>query len=181
LELAQQVINVIQSYNEEKGLFEEEFETMKNGSENLETTIRTECQMINSEVSGVGTQMELHQAVLQEVWVGIQILKAQDDRIVEEASELFQEPRMEMAIMSKRRTDNSVRILAIQGTNKRIQDGMNHLTKNIDQVNIILTSITKSLKEVPSKQELSEHAVAMDEQVVQIQEVNTGLTTTMEK
>lgn len=37
-----------------------------------------------------------------------------------------------------------------------------------------------SLEEVPSKKDVREHVSAMDEQMVQIQEVNTGITTAME-
>jgi hypothetical protein len=54
------------------------------------------------------------------------------------------------------------------------------MNSKIDKVNEVLESIKSSLKEVPSRRELIEHASAMDEQIVQMREVNTGLTTPME-
>jgi len=112
--------------------------------------------------------------------VGIHILEAQDDSIVQEASKLFPGARTVMAAISKRIKDNSCQILTIEGMNKKIQDGsIKDFSKKINNVKTILPSITKSRKEVPSKRELRKHQVAMDEQVAQIQEVNIGLTTAM--
>jgi hypothetical protein len=56
---------------------------------------------------------------------------------------------------------------------------MKALTKKSDDINTILSSKTKSLKKVQSKMEFREHALGMNKQFVQIQEVNTGLTTAM--
>jgi hypothetical protein len=54
------------------------------------------------------------------------------------------------------------------------------MNSRIQQVNDVLDSIETSLREVASRCELREYATAMDEQLVQMQEVNTGLTTAME-
>jgi hypothetical protein len=64
--------------------------------------------------------MELHQAVLLEVRVAIQILHSEDNSIADEASKVFQSGTNETAALSTRVTDNSVNLLAIQGTNNRI-------------------------------------------------------------
>jgi len=83
--------------------------------------------------------------------------------------------------MSKRVTSNSLQLLATQGTNKKIQNDLRDLTVKVDGVNKTLSSITKSLKEIPSKNELRDHAILMDEQIERVQEVNTGLTMAMEE
>jgi Zn-finger domain-containing protein len=54
------------------------------------------------------------------------------------------------------------------------------MNSKIAKVNEVLGSIKSSLKEVPSRKELKDHATTMDEQLVCMQEVNTGLTTAME-
>jgi len=54
------------------------------------------------------------------------------------------------------------------------------LSKRIDEVNKAMTAVTTSLKNVPSKGELHRHELAMEEQMQQVANVNTRLTTTME-
>jgi hypothetical protein len=93
--------------------------------------------------------MEIHQAVLQEVQVGINILDAQCDNKVEEASKLFPGATTEMAAMSKRIKDNSCQILTIQAINKKILDGIKDISKKINNVETILPSITKSQNKEP--------------------------------
>jgi hypothetical protein len=55
------------------------------------------------------------------------------------------------------------------------------LLKRIDKVNNVMTAITTSLKQVPSKRELQLHTNQMEEQMQQVAEMNTGLTTAMEE
>jgi len=179
-ELAQQVMHVIQACNEEKEIIEDDFESVKNNIRILETRIQTERQRIDSDVSGVSFQMEMQQAMLKELRFGIHILQSQDSQIVEEAGQLFQGIRAEMEAMSKRITANSIQLLANQNRNKKIQEDIQGLTLGVENVNKTLSKIRDSLKEIPSKQELRNHAVLMDEQTMKIQEVNTGLTTAME-
>jgi hypothetical protein len=82
--------------------------------------------------------------------------------------------------ISKRITSCDAQILAVKGTNIGLQRSLKDMNSKIQKVNDVLESIKNSLKEVPSRRELREHATAMDEQLVQMQEVNTGLTTAME-
>jgi len=65
-ELVQRIDHVIEACNKEKGISEEQFRSVDDGIQILESRLRTERQEIDSEVSGVGTQMDLHQAILSE-------------------------------------------------------------------------------------------------------------------
>jgi len=58
---------------------------------------------------------------------------------------------------------------------------MKDLTTKVDGVNKILSRITNSLKEVPMKKELRDHAILMEDQTMRVQDVNTGLTMAMEE
>lgn len=58
LELAQQVIHVIQVCNEEKEILEDEFDMVKNNIEIVETCGNTERQSIDSKGSRVRCRME---------------------------------------------------------------------------------------------------------------------------
>jgi hypothetical protein len=66
-ELAQQVVHIVQACNEEKEILEDEFESVKANIEILEPRIYTDKQRVDMEVSGVGTQRKLQEAVLQEI------------------------------------------------------------------------------------------------------------------
>jgi len=179
-ELAQQVMHIIQACNEEKEIIEDDFESVKNNIQILEKRIQTERQRINLDVSGVSSQMEMQQAMLKKLRFGIHILQSQDDQIVEEASQLFQGTKTEMEAMSKRITANSILLLANQINNREIQEDIQGLMLGIESVNKTLAKIRDSLKDNPSKQDLWNHVLLMDEQTKKIQEVNTGLTTAME-
>jgi hypothetical protein len=85
-----------------------------------------------------------------------------------------------LEIIGNRITNCDGQILAIKGTNIGIQRSLKDMNSKILKVNEVLGSIKSSLKEVPSRRELREDATAMDEQLVQMREVNTGLTTAME-
>jgi len=123
----------------------------------------------------------MHQAVLKELRSGIHILQSQDNQIVEEATSLFQGMKSEMEAINKRITSNSIQLLAHQNTNKKIQEGMTEWTGKVDPVNKILSSITRSLKDISTKKELRDHAIWMEEQTKRVQEVNTGLTMATEE
>jgi len=140
----------------------------------------TEQIRIESEVQGVGTAVYLQEAILQEVRSGISVLQAQDNQIVQEASSLFDRIRSEMTNMSKRISDNSLQILAVKNSNQNIQKNIVSLTKKLDEVNRVMAAITDSLKDIPSKKEMRQHAQRMEDQVAQIAEINTALTTAME-
>lgn len=99
---------------------------------------------------------------------------------MEEASEHFQGAWTKMTALSKPTMDNDIQIFAIRGTNTKIQMGMKALTSKIDNIEKVLSSNTKSLREVPLQMDLLEHVTSMQVYMAQIQEVNTALTTTME-
>jgi len=138
-------------------------------------------QRIDSDVSGVSSQAEMQQVMLKELRFGIHILQTQDNQIVDEANQLFQGMKTEMEAMSKRITANSIQLLANQNTTKKIQAEIQGLTLGVDSVNNVLSKIRESLKGVPTKQELRNHAFLMEEQTMKIQEVNTGLTMAMDE
>jgi predicted nucleic acid-binding Zn-ribbon protein len=125
--------------------------------------------------------MQLQEVVLQEVRSGVNILQAQDNQIVQEANSIFEAHKNELEAISKRVTKCDGQILAIKGTNIGIQRSLKDMNSKIQKVNEVLQSIKKNFKEDPSRRELEEHATAMDEQEAQVQEVNMGLTTAMER
>lgn len=84
----------------------------------------------------------------------MKILPVRDDETMEEASEMLHRGRIKIAAISKRTMGNSVTVFAIQGNINKIQNGMQDFTKKNDNVNIIVLTITESLNEVPTKQEL---------------------------
>lgn len=99
---------------------------------------------------------------MRELRSGVNILQSQDTQIVQEANDIFISHRKEMEAMSKRITDNATQILAIKGTNIEIQRSLKDIHSKVQKVNEVSESIKKSLKEVPSKCELREHAMAMN-------------------
>jgi len=179
-ELEQQVEHVVNACNAEKDVIEEEFETVRNGIEILEARLVTEEVRIEAEVQGVGHPMHFQEAILQELRSNVRILKAQDDQIVQEASDLFEGHQKEMQNLCKRINDNSIQILAVKASNQSIQKSIAGITKRIDEVNKTMVAITDAPKNVPSRRELRKHTLEMDEWVAQIQEINTGLTTALD-
>jgi hypothetical protein len=95
------VVHIVQACNEEKEVVEDVFESVKANIEILESRIHTDKQRVDMEVSGVGTQMNLQGAVLQEIRSGVNILQAQDNQIVEEANQIFETHMREMEAISK--------------------------------------------------------------------------------
>jgi predicted nucleic acid-binding Zn-ribbon protein len=180
-ELAKPIIHVIEACNKEKDILEEEFDSVKNGIIIIESRLQTEKIRIDSEVQGVGSMMHFQQAMLEELQSGIHVLQEQDNQIVGEATDLFAGIRVELEAQSKKITDNGLQIFAQKISIQAVQKSIGVLSKRIDEVNNILATITESMKTIPSKRELHQHQVAMDETLVQMAEVNTGLTTAMEQ
>jgi len=110
----------------------------------------------------------------------VNILQGQDAQIVQEANDIFITHRKEIEAMRKCIRNNASPILAVKGTNIGIQASLKDMNTKVQKINKVLESIKTSLKQVPSRRELRDHATAMDEQIVQMQEVNAGLTTAME-
>jgi len=91
----------IQACNVETEILEGEFDSVKNNIHIVEARLRTEKQIIHSEVSGVGSQMTLPQAVLQEVRLGIGILQSQEIQILEDATSMFSGINQQLQSLSK--------------------------------------------------------------------------------
>ena len=179
-ELVQQVVHIVQACNEEKELFEDELDWFQANLEILESRIQTDKHRVDSEVAGVGTQVQLQQAVLQEIRSGVNILQAQDDQIVEEANSIFEAYGIELDSMSMRITGCDAQILSIMGTNIGIQRSLKDMNSKIVTVNAVLNSLKNSLKDIPSSTELRQHVAAMEDQLVQSRELNTGLNPAMQ-
>jgi len=82
--------------------------------------------------------------------------------------------------MSKRITNVDGQILSVKGTNIGIQRSLKDMNSKIVKVNKVSDSIKNSLKAIPSKRELREHAAIMGDQFVHVRELNTGLTMAMD-
>jgi predicted nucleic acid-binding Zn-ribbon protein len=124
--------------------------------------------------------MQMQEAVLQEIRSRVNILQAQDDQIVEEANSIFEDHKNELEAIPKRVTNCDSQILNTKGTKIGIQRSLKDMNSKIIKVTETLESIRNSLKEVPSKRELREHAAATEDQLAQSRELNTDLTTAME-
>jgi len=109
------------------------------------------------------------------------MLQAQDNQIVEEATELFTGLRKEMHDQNKRITDMGLASFAQKVSIQALQKTTATLSKKIDDVTTIEAAITESLKQVPTKRKLQQHRAAMEEAMNSIAEVNTGLTTAMDQ
>jgi hypothetical protein len=72
--LTQQIVHIIEACNSEKEIMEEEFLPVHQDIQILEGRIRTERSLIHGEVSRVGGQLMMQQAMLEELRNGINIL-----------------------------------------------------------------------------------------------------------
>jgi predicted nucleic acid-binding Zn-ribbon protein len=180
-ELAEQIVHVIEACNKEKDVLKEDFDSVRNGILIMESRLQTEKTRIDLEVQEVGSMMNFQQAILEEVRSGIHILQDQDNQIVGEATHLLVGIRMELEAQSKRMTDVSLTNFAQKVSVQAIQKSVGILSKKIDDVTTVVAAITESLKSIPTKQELRQHKVAMEETMNSIAEVNTGLTTAMDQ
>jgi hypothetical protein len=75
-------------------------------------------------VAGVGSRMQLREAVLQEIRSGVNILQAQNNQIVQEANSILEGHRIKLEAISKRFTTCHSQVLAIKGTNIGIQSSL---------------------------------------------------------
>lgn len=118
--------------------------------------------------------------MLQELRSGVHILQLHNNQIVAEATDLFNGMQQELEALSKRISDNTLQISAVIVTAQTVQNAISVLTKRIDEVNKPMATITTSLTDVPSKEQLRLNAQKIDEQMMQVANVNTGLTTAIE-
>jgi len=105
-QISQQMMHVVQACNEEKEIIEEEFLSVRQDLEILESSIRTEKDKIEGEISGVGSQMGLQQAIIEEMRAGISILQSQDNVIVQEAGTIVQGIHKQIVYMVQNQTSN---------------------------------------------------------------------------
>lgn len=120
-ELALQVMHVIQACNEEKDILQAEFDSVRNGILIMESRLQLEKVRIDCEVSGVGSMMQLLQAVLQDIQSGIHILPNQDNQILSEGTDLFAGICQGLEAQSKRITNNSLQLLVVKSSNLALQ------------------------------------------------------------
>ena len=121
LELAQQIVHVIDACNEEKEVLEEECDSVKNGILIMESRLQTEKIRMDSEILKVGCMAQLQDAMLQELRSGIHILQSQDNQIVSEATDLFNRMRQELEALAKPISDNTLQILAVKVSTQNVQ------------------------------------------------------------
>jgi predicted nucleic acid-binding Zn-ribbon protein len=157
-ELVQQIVHVIEAFNKEKQVLEEVFDSVRNRIHIMKCQLQTEKIRIDSEILGVGTMAQLQDVMLQELRSGIHILQSQDHQIVAEATDLFNGMRQGIEAISKRISDNTLQILAVEVSTQNVQKGVSVLSKGINEVNKAMTAITTSLKNIPTKRELRLHA-----------------------
>jgi predicted nucleic acid-binding Zn-ribbon protein len=180
-ELDQHIVHVIEACNREKHILAADFDCVKNGIRIMASRLQTEKIRIDSEVQGVGSMMNFQQAMLEELSSGIHVLQEQGNQIVGEATDLFTGIRAELEAHGRKITDNGLQVFAQEVSIEAVQKSIGVLSKSIDGVNRVLTTITESMKSIPTKRELSEHQIAIDESLIQMAEVNMGLTTAMEQ
>jgi hypothetical protein len=78
------------------------------------TGVTTESQIIDIDVTGVGSQMHLNHADLQEFRTGIRNLHSQHHQLVQDTTRIFDGYQTDMEAMRDRITDNAVQLLALK-------------------------------------------------------------------
>jgi len=87
--LTRQMDYNIETCHSAKGAIDEEFLSVLQEIQLLEGRISTERSMREGEVSIVGSQMMIQQAVLEELRIGVNVLQQQDNNMVKEATKAF--------------------------------------------------------------------------------------------
>jgi len=180
-QISQQMMHMVQACNEEKEIIEEEFLSVREDLGILEGRIRTEKATIEGEVSGVGGQMGLQQAIIEEIRAGISILQSQDSVIVQEAGMIFQGIHKQIADMVHKQTLNSSTLISHKKAIVELQKESKSASKRQDDLEEAVEGIQVFLGKLPTTSELAWHSKAMDETLSKIQEISTGLTTHMEE
>jgi len=180
-ELTQQMIHVVQACNEEKGLIEDEFVAVRQHLELLERQILMEKAKIDGDVSGVGSQRLIQQAVINEMRHGITLQQSQDNIIIKEAADIFSGIHRQIGDPLKKQTDNGSTLLNHRRSIMRRQEKTKSMKISIESMLRRIGGLERFTKEMPTKTDLSNHVKAMDETLAKIQEVSTGLTIHMEE
>ena len=178
--LTQQMVHIIEACNSEKGIIEEEFLSVNQDIQILEGRIRTEKSLLDQEVSGVGRQLLIQQTILDEIRGGINILNGQDNDIVREAKEAFDGITLQIQDMVKQQTSHASTLMNHKRSLVKMIDDFK-LWKNSQQsFENKIEQMDRYIKTLATKKDLEDHAKAMDETLLKVQEVSTGLTTHME-
>jgi hypothetical protein len=69
----------------------------------------------------------------------------------------------------------------VKASNQNIQKNIVTRTKKIDDINRVMAALSDSIKNVPTRREMRQQAQRMEEQVAQVEEIKTGLSTTVEE
>jgi len=180
-ELTQQMVHVVQACNKEKGLIEDEFVAVRQDLRLLETQILTEKAKLGGEVSGVGSQMLIQQAVINEMRQGISIIQKQDNIIIKEAADIFAGIRNEIDDSPHKQSETGSTLLNHRRSIMKLRDDSKVLILRVDSMLGRIGGLERFTKELPTKQDLTNHVKAMDETLAKIQEVSTGLTVHLEE
>jgi hypothetical protein len=120
--------------------------------------------------------MLVQQAMINEIRQGITMLQKQDNVIIKEAGDIFQGIHKQIYDSLKKQPQNGSTLLNHRRSIMKVPDNV----KKINLTNISLTSKVEAMdtviKTLPTKEDLSTHARAIDEALAKIQEVSTGLT-----
>lgn len=100
---------------------ESEFEEVIQDLDIQDPRLRRQQQKLHRQVFGVVGQMKIHQVVL-ELQIEVNRLQKEDNSIIEEASTLFQGLYVEIADLSKKHMANSLELLNIQNTFRKLKD-----------------------------------------------------------
>jgi len=178
--LTQLMVHIIEAYNSEKEIIEEEFLSVNQDLQILELRIRTEKSLLDQEVSGVGHQLMIQLTILDEIRGGINILKGEDNDIVREAKEAFDGITIQILDMVKQQTSHASTLMNHKRTLVKIKDNFKAWTNSQQPIENKVEQIDKYCRRLPIRQDLDDHSKAMDEALQKIKEISTGLTTHME-
>jgi len=120
--LTQQMVHLIEACNSEKGVIEKEVLSVHQEIQMLEGRIRTEKSLIDGQVSGIGGQLIVQQAILEELRNGINILQGQDNDIVQETAEAFAVISAQIEDLVKKTTTNYISLLNYKSAIVKLQD-----------------------------------------------------------
>jgi len=179
-QITQQMIHVVQACNKEKEIIEDKSLAVQQDLEIVEGRSHTEKAKIDGELSGVGGEVHLQQAIIEEMRAGITILQSQDNVIVQEARSIFQGIHKQVADMIKQQPTQGSTLLNHKKAIVTLQEETKNISRQHKEIFTVIEGIQEFLKEVPTWMDLLKHMKAMDETLQKIREVNTGLTTHME-
>jgi paraquat-inducible protein B len=125
--------------------------------------------------------MLIQQAMINEIRQGITMLQQQDNAIIKEASNIFQGMHKQIHDSMKINTENATTLLNHRRSIMKLQEDVRIISISNISLASKVEAIEKFVKTLPTKEDLSTHARAMDKALAKIQEVSTGLTVHMEE